>query len=652
VQNVEQIVVTPTGTEVPIKNTSVSATTVNSQQIEARQATRVEQLLRDVPGIIASQNGGPGAQTSLFVRGGNSNMTQVLLNGFRLNDVGGFFDFSKLTTDNVERVEVVRGPMSSLYGNDAMTGVINVISRRGEGPPSLSLTTNWGGHAEGHNPRNLISEQRVSFQGSLDKFGYAVAYGNYYDNGILPFNNRYTDNVLNSRLDYAPVDQFNLTLTTLFIDTYFAYPTSSGDRFDAHAFGGSGLDPDQNSSANNLLMGLTANYKPWDWWQNELSLGYLNLNSRYNNKANPDQVLFQTYDFFSRDLEDQYSLNYRSNFIAGDKERPGSVTTLGLEARNERWKGWSHGWDWFVWQYTDDFTKASRGSFSYYLQEQLSFRDRFFLTLGGRLEDSTSFQKLEFTPRTSAALRFPETDTTLRAAGGRGIKAPSFVETNSLNPFFLGNAALKPEQNVSWEVGVDQWLYKDQVQGGLTYFENNFNDLIQYVQTSWTTGTYFNIAAAKTKGLEFYLTAKPFNGFTARTAYTYLTELKVTDDGGLVSLNIITGQNLLRRPRQTWSFDLNYVYQPFEINFNGLYVGARADRRPDNNAPYYALRVTNGGYFIANLAAYYTIASNVGYVKRLQLMARANNLFDKNYTEVFGYSSPRFNVIGGLRLEM
>jgi vitamin B12 transporter len=272
--------------------------------------------------------------------------------------------------------------------------------------------------------------------------------------------------------------------------------------------------------------------------------------------------------------------------------------------------------------------------------------------LGGRLEDNTSFQRVEFSPRASAALRFPETDTTIRSAGGRGIKAPSFTETNSLNPFFLGNAALQPEENISWEVGVDQWLFKDKLQGGLTYFENNFTNLIQYAQTGFTTGSFFNIAGAKTKGLEFYLTASPVEGLTVRTAYTYLPDLRVTDDGGIQNINIITGANLLRRPRQTWSFDINYVYKPFEINFNGLYVGARADRRPDNNPPYYALRVNNGGYFIANLAAYYTIVSDVGYLKRLQLMARVNNLFDKNYTEVFGYSSPRFNVIGGLRLEM
>jgi len=652
VQRVEQIIITATGTEVSPRNTSVSATVVTSPQIEARQATRVEQLLRDVPGVIASQTGSTGAQTSLFVRGGNSNMTQVLLNGFRLNNVGGFFDFSKLTTDNVDRIEVVRGPMSSLYGNDAMTGVINVISRRGEGPPSLSLTTNWGAHASGHNNRNLISEQRVSFQGSWDRLGYSVAYGNYYDYGILPFNNRSTANVLNSRLDLSPVERFQLTLTTLFIDNYFGFPTSSGDRFDSTAAGGSGLDPDQNQTNNNLLLGLTATYRPWEWWENELSLGYLNLNNRYNNKANPDQVRFQDYDYYSRDLEDQYSLNYRANFTVGDKNRIGSVTTLGLELRNERWKSWSRSWDWFAWQYADDFTKASRGSVSYYLQEQLSLRDRFFLTVGGRLEDNSSFTTVEFSPRASAALRFPETDTTLRAAGGRSIKAPSFVETDSLNPFFLGNPALKPEKNTSWEVGLDQWLYQDKVQGGLTYFENYFTDLIQYAQTGWTSGSFFNIAKATTKGLEFYLTAQPFPGFTARTAYTYLTDMRVTDAGGLVNINIMTGRNLLRRPRQTWSFDLNYLHGPWEVNLNGLYVGAREDRRPDSSPPYWARRLTNGGYLIANLAGYYTVVNDWGYVKRLQLMARANNLFDKNYEEVFGYSSPRFNIIGGLRLEM
>ncbi|MGQ9920228.1 MAG: TonB-dependent receptor plug domain-containing protein [Desulfobacca sp.] len=648
VARLDQIVITPTGTEVGQRQTSVSVSTVTRQDIEARQAVRVDEVLREVPGVVISQTGATGGLTSLFLRGGNSNMTQVLLNGFRLNDVGGGFDFSKLTTDNVERVEVVRGPMSSLYGSDAMTGVVNIISRKGEGRPSLTLTSNWGAHAEGHSKRNLISEQRLNFQGAWRQVAWSVGYSTYYDYGILPLNNRQTANVLNSRLDVSPLEKLTFTFTTLFLDKYFGHPTSGGgDRLDSRVFGGNGLDPDQNSTNNNLLLGLTANYQPWDWWQQELSLGYLNLDSRYNNKANPDQVLFQTYDYFSRDLEDQYSLNYRHNFIFGQPERFGSTTTLGLELRNERWKGWAHSWDWGVGRYSDNFTKASRGSVSYYLQEQLAFYNRFFLTFGGRFEDNSSFDKVEFSPRASAALRFPETDTTLRAAGGRAIKAPSFYQTNSLNPFALGNPALKPEQNVSWEIGVDQW-YQDQVQASLTYFENSFTDLIQYIFPS-----FFNVAKATSKGVELALTLRPqaLPGFTVRTAYTYLTDLRVLDAGTLVSPAVIPGQNLLRRPRQTWSFDLNYVAKTWEVNLNGLYVGARSD------LGYYPFpvgtrRLCNGGYFIANLAGYYTVANNWGYVKRLQLMARINNLFDKNYTEVFGYSSPRFNIIGGLRLEL
>ncbi|MFZ5451826.1 MAG: TonB-dependent receptor plug domain-containing protein [Thermodesulfobacteriota bacterium] len=652
VQILDEVVITATGTEVPLKETSTSTTVITKKQMEARQDPRVEEYLRDVPGAVIMQTGSRGGSTSLFLRGGNSNMNLIMLNGLRLNDTGGAFDFNKLTVDNVQRVEVVRGPMSSLYGNDAMTGVVNVITRQGRGPARLTATSLWGGHAEGHSQNNLISEQRVSLEGSWKKFSYSMAYGRYYDSGILPFNNRFGSNVVNSRFDLEPSDQLKFTLTNYYVDTYFGFPTSSGDRFDAKCFGGSGLDPHQNQKASTLLTGLSANYRPFSWWEHELLLGFLNLDSRYNNPADPYYVDYQTTDYYSRDLEKQWTANYRSNFIFGSKERLGSTTTLGVEMRHAQYKGWSYGYDYNIFDYSVSMNKARRGSYTWYLQEQVAAWDRLFLTLGGSLEDNRSFQKLEFCPRASAALRFPETDTTLRAAGGKAVKAPSFTETNSLNPFYLGNPRLLPEKNVSWEVGFDQWLWQNRVQCGFTYFENKFTDLIQWTQTSWTSGTYNNIASARTKGVELYLLAKPWKGLTLRTAYTYLTQLKVLDDGGLVSINIITGQNLLRRPRQSWNFDINYVYGPLEVNFHGLYLGARADRRPSNDAPYYASRVNNGGFFTADLAAYYTIINKWGYVNRVQLMARGMNLFDKKYEEVFGYSSPRFQIIGGLRLEI
>ncbi|MEJ2672057.1 MAG: TonB-dependent receptor plug domain-containing protein [Deltaproteobacteria bacterium] len=647
-----EIVVTATGTEVPLKDNSTSTTIITRQQMEARQIPRVENYLRDVPGATISQAGGRGGQTSLFLRGGNSNMNLVMLNGFRLNDIGGAFDFNKLTVDNLNRIEVVRGPMSSLYGNDAMTGIISLMTRQGRGPAKLTLSTQWGGHAEGHSANNLIDEQRVNLEGSWKKFSYSMAYGHYDDSGILSINNRFASNVVNSRFDLEPSDKLKLTLTNYYVDTYYGFPTSSGDRFDAKSLGGNGLDPAQNQKTSTVLTGLTGNFWPVSWWQNELLLGFLNLDSRYNNPANPFFVNFQTTNYYSRDIEKHWTLNYRSNFFWGAPENLTSVTTLGVETRHAQWKGWNNSWDWNTMGYSDYMTKARRGSFTWYVQEQVGAWKRFFLTVGGSLEDNSAFQKLEFCPRASASLRFPETDTTLRAAGGKAVKAPSFTETNSLDPFFMGNPALLPEKNVSWEVGLDQWLWHDRLQGGMTYFENHFTDMIQYTQTSLTTGSFFNIAAARTKGFEFYLKAKPFKGLTARTAYTYLTELKVLDDGGLVNINIITGQNLLRRPRQSWNFDLNYVYGPVEVNFHGYYIGPRADRRPGNNPPYYASRLVNGGFFTADLAASYTVIQKWGYVRRLQLVARALNLFDKKYEEVFGYSSPRFQIIGGLKLEM
>jgi vitamin B12 transporter len=652
VQVLNPIVVTATGTGVSMKDNSTSTTIITHSQIEARQDAYVAEFLRDVPGAIISQSGGRGGQTSLFLRGGNSNMTMVMLNGFRLNDVGGAFDFNKLTVDNIQRIEVVRGPMSSLYGNDAMTGVVNLFTRQGQGPPKLTMTSLWGGHAEGHSPNNLIAEQRVDFEGAWKIFSYSMAYGRYDDSGILPINNRYASNVVNSRFDLEPSDNLKLTLINYYVNSYYGFPTTNGDRFDAKSLGGNGLDPDQNQKATTVLTGLTGDYFPFPWWENNLKLGFLNLDSRYNNPANPYYVNFQTTNYYSRDLEKQWSLDYRSNFHFGAKENLASTTTLGVTMRHSQYKGWSNSFDYTIFDYSSSMNKARRGSFTWYLQEQAAAHNRFFLTVGSSVEDNSAFQKLEFCPRASAAVRFPETNTTLRAAGGKAVLAPSFLETNSLNPYYLGNPGLRPEKNVSWEVGFDQWLWADRVQAGLTYFENHFTDMIQWAQTSLTTGSYFNVAAARTKGFEFYLQAKPFKGFTIRTSYTYLTELKVLDDGGVVNIGIITGQNLVRRPRQTWSFDLNYKHDPVEVNFHGLYVGPRADFRPNNNAPYYASRLVNGGYFTADLAAYYTVVQDWGAVHRLQLMARATNLFDKNYEEVFGYSSPRFQIIGGLRLEM
>ncbi|MFP3867994.1 MAG: TonB-dependent receptor plug domain-containing protein [Desulfobacteraceae bacterium] len=647
----EEVVISATRTEVPAKETSVSSTVITRDQIEARQVSRVEEMLRTVPGATVIQSGSRGGETALFIRGGESDHNQILLNGIKLNDVGGSYDFSVLTVDNVEGIEVIRGPMSSLYGNDALTGVVNLMTRKGRGKPTLGVTSLWGGHSEGHSPNNLISEQRANIEGAYKQFAYSAAYSRIDDTGILPINNRFASHVLNTRFDYDPLENLSFTFTNLVIDSFFGFPTvNAGDRFDPKSVGGPGLDPDQNNTRLDLVLGLQGNYWPFDWWENVLTLSHVRLDRNYNNPANPEATAADAFgSFFSRNLERHYTLEYHSNFRWGDQDRLNSISTVGLELRADQFKGHTHGVSFFTGPFVTS-SKFRRGSTSWYAQEQLAFWNRFFFTVGGRIEDNRAFNKLEFAPRASAALRFPETDTTLRAAGGRGIKAPTFLESSAETAFSVGNPNLKPEENISWEVGVDQWLWKDRLQLGLTYFENHFSDFITFVPSTiaFAPGTFENIGEVRSTGLEFSFRASPGWGLTLSAAYTHLFQFTVIDDGGLGNIYFANGQKVLRRPRHAFNFDINGKWDRLETHLNGLYLGRRDDNYYDW-ATFNSLRVTNGGFFVLNLAASYDVLRDWGHVKKVQVMAHANNLLDRFYEESYGYSSPRFSIVGGLR---
>jgi vitamin B12 transporter len=649
----EDVVITGTKTPVPVKESSLSSTVITEKEIQERQAFRAEEMVRSVPGVIISQSGSAGGITSLFLRGGNSNYTQVLYNGIRLNDTGGNFDWNILTVDNVERIEVIRGPMSSLYGADAMTGVINLQTKKGVGPPSLSLNGAWGAHSENG---YFIGENRASLLGSYGKFGYSLAYSRIDDDGILRVNNRFANNVVNGRFDYDPLENLSFTAYTWFVDSRFGVPTENGgDRFDTKAAGGPGLDPDQKNARKDVLLGLKGNYWPFNWWENELTLAFTQFDRHFDDPANPSESTFDALfgSYFSRDLEQRYSLDYHANLRFGDRKKVDSVSTVGVAARSDRFKQRIHGTSPFVGDFADHL-KTNRTSTAFYLQEQLSFWERLFLTGGFRVEDNSVFDKVEFSPRASAAFRITETDTTIRAAGGRAIKEPTFLESFSRSQLSAANPNLKPEVNVSWEVGADQY-WQDKIKFSLTYFENHFTDLITFVPRVFPLLSSFeNIGEVRTTGLELGLTAKMPFGLTAGVVYTHLFQFTVLDDGGHGGLFFANGKHLLRRPRHAFSFDLDYSKPKYGVHLNGLFVGSRDDSKFIFSEPFNfgSARVTNGSFFIVNLAGYYTLAENLGYIKKAQLQARINNLFDRDYEEVYGFSSPGFSFLAGLRVIM
>jgi vitamin B12 transporter len=666
----EPVVVTATGTEVPLKDSTQSVSIIPEKEIKQQQAIRVQEVLRDTPGVNISQTGARGGTTSLFLRGGESDQVQALFNGIRINDAGGDFDFSSLlTTDNLSRIEVVRGPMSALYGADAMVGVVNVFTRKGVGPPTLNLLAGAGVHAE---KGAAIEEYRATLMGSYKKFGFSIGWSHIDDPGILSVNNQFRGNTLVGRLDLDLLENLSFTYHTLLINSRYGFPTENGgDIYDVKEKMGPGLDPDQNSSKIELLQGLEVDYWPFKWWQNHLTLALSSRDRHFDDPANPPvsaldllvgphnsdfDLLFGSYN--SRDRERRYSLDYRSNLRFGSREKVETITTLGFYAREEQLKQWV--WTgtvqspllFYTLPPTQEFLKTRRGATAFYAQEQLNLWNRVFLVGGFRVENSTVFEQTEFIPRGSAAVHFPETDTTIRAAGGRAIKEPTFLESYSRSQLSLPNPDLKPEQNVSWEVGVDQFFLENNVQFSVTYFENYFNDFITYVPRDYPEpSTFDNIGAVRVAGLETSLFIRPAKEFTLKLAYTNIFS-RIADDGDIDNLFFQTGKPLLRRPRNTFSFVANYAWDRLNVNLNGYYTGWREDSKFTYEYPYTFIseRVDNRDYFVLNLAASYDVVRNRGYINKVQVWAKLNNLLDERYQEVYGYTSPGFSMLAGLRV--
>lgn len=666
----EPVVVTATGTEVPLKDSTQAVSVITEKQIEERQAIRVEEMLRYTPGVTIGQTGARGGTTSLFLRGGDSDQTQVLFNGIRINDAGGDFDFNALTTDNLSRIEVVRGPMSALYGADAMVGVVNLMTRKGFGPPTLNLAAGAGTHAE---KSAAIEEYRASLLGSYEKFAFSIGWSHISDPGILRVNNQFRSNALVARLDLDLLDNLSFTYHTLLLNSRFGFPTENGgDLFDVKDRQGPGLDPDQNNSKIDLLQALEVDYWPFPWWQNQLTLALSHRDRHFDDPANPAvttlDLLVGQYNsqfdllfgsFNSRDRERRYSLDYRANLRFGSREKAESITTLGFYAREEQLKQWTMlgavppgPLTLFTSPQSSEFIKTRRGATAFYAQEQLNLWNRIFLVGGFRVENSSVFEQTEFVPRASAAVHFPETGTTLRAAGGRAIKEPTFLESYSRSQLSLPNPDLKPEQNVSWEVGLDQYFLDDNVQFSITYFENYFTDFITFVSRDFPQLSSFeNIGAVRVAGIETYLLLRPAKEFTLRLAYTNLFT-RVSDDGGIDNLFFEAGKPLLRRPRHTFSFVANYAWDRLNVNFAGYYTGWRDDSKFLFEFPFLfqSERVRNENYIILNLAASYDVVRNWGNVNKIQLWAKINNLLDQHYEEIFGFSSPGFTFLAGLRV--
>ncbi len=618
-----QVVVTATKTEVPLKNVAASVTVITKEDIEARQVTELSQLLREVPGLNVTQAGSRGSTVTVFPRGGNSNFNLVLIDGVKVNDAGGFINFNDLTTDNIERIEVIRGAHSALYGADAMGSVIQIFTKRGQGEPRVEASLAGG---------NLNTfEERVNLSGGIGQLGYSLGVGRTDTDGSLKINSVFRETTVSARLDYAIDKALDLSFAARYSDSLTNFPTGgAGDRFDP-------LDPNQSSNQQRLLLTGKATHSLTPWWQQTLQLGW------HRREFDFDDPFDLTIDFaaiHSRNTERRFSLDYFWNLVAPPIFEISSVVTAGFAFEREEFDQ-----DTVVSE--TSFPSASsigkdRDNRGFYLQSQFDWKGRLFLTAGFRVDDNSTFGT-EVSPRVSAAYIVPTLETKIRAGYGEGIKEPTFINNfGDGSPFVVGNPNLRPERSRSWEIGVDQPLLAGRAGLSVTYFQSHFEDLIAFVGGS---PSFLNVQSARARGIEFTGRVSVRHGLTVSGNYTFL-ETKVLDNGGVGGTELPEGAPLVRRPKNTGTLSIDHVWDRFHSNMTVTFVG---DQQDLDFRTFPAPRVTLPGYTKVDVAMSYLLMKDRPHLRELTAFGKVQNLFDEGYQQVFGFSAPRITFLLGLK---
>lgn len=622
------VVVTATRLATPLASVPVAITVLNGIDLSRAGVTSVSDALRSIPGTAVVQSGSFGAQTSVFIRGGESDYTKVLLNGVPVNQPGGAFDFAGLTTDNLERVEVLHGPASVLYGSDAVTGVVQLFTRdrRLPGTPALMLGTRGGTYG--------TLESYADAAGGSNRLGWSLGGSWATTDGTLPYNNQSRTGAFDTRVHLALDNASDLTLSGRWDEHRFHFPTDGA---------GNLADSNQSTTERGPTFGLEAGRAFSHRVEGRASAWHHHGELRYDDpQDNPGDTLGFYNDFHSRDLQDRSGVDLHANVRVADR----SILTAGVGLEHEH----DHSTNICTGQFGDCSSPpidTARTSRSLYGQALLPLGGRADLTAGVRLDHSSRFGDI-VTYRGGVVVRLGNT-TRLRSTVGTGFKEPTFLENFSTG-FVVGNPGLKGERTTSGEVGLEQELWEGRLTASATLFLQRFHDLIDYLGAPPTPGgpNYFNVAAATANGVETRVTLRPTGAITAGLSYTFL-RTRVTRSGfdSSSGAQFSAGQPLIRRPAHAARLDLEWTPA---VRGSGVvsvtYVGHREDQ---DFASFPAPRVRLPAYTRVDVALRGELWRG-GQVPGVSLTARVQNALNARYEEVLHFSAPRRTLLVGAEI--
>jgi len=621
-ENIEEVLVSASLLPIATTRSANAINVIDSEQLKNRAAISVSDLLRDIPGLAVSRSGVQGSQTQIRVRGAEANHLLVLIDGVEANDPSQSdeLNWGTLTTSDIERIEVIRGPQSAMRGSDAMAGVVNIITRSADQPFSAkvlaetgSFSTNKIGLSIGHKADKYDVSLGVT---DLESEGDNIISGTGTND-----NDGYENTSINFKAGVDASDELRLTLSLSQSDGFSEYD----DEYAAK------IGTDFHNEFNDLL------HSDFDRFSSRVNAQYASADGKWNHKVSLSESQFENNNFkYTSDgdvvANGATESNRQDYQYIGSRlwEALDQQISLLLERETEEYKqsgGWATG--------SDANKVVDRDTDSIALEYRVDPVDKLTLAVGARQDNNDTFEDAD-TWKFEGVYRLDE-NTRFRVASGTAIKNPTFSELYGIYSGFLANPDLISEQSKSWEFGVDKTLLDERLEIKATYFnaklENEIGSKSECIENCanadwmddvWVTQPINISGTSRQKGLELTSSWLVSESFALDASYTYTDSTQ-------------NGVDEIRRARNLGSLNLLWRAQDnLTINANAQHNGTQTDIGG----------VTLNAFTLVNVNA------NFNATDKLDLYLRLDNLFDEDYQEVTGYQTLGFGASLGLRYSL
>ena len=620
-----EVVVSATKTPVSVSQVTSAVEVITEKDLTRRQIRTVADALRLSQGVTMFSNGGPGTNATVRMRGSNTDQVLVIIDGAIMNSATtGSFNFANLTTDNIERIEILRGAQSMLWGADAMAGVINIVTKKGTGAPSITTFSEYGSFSSIREGGQVTGRKGpVDISAALSRWDYTGFSGINYRRGASE-RDGFQNWQASTNVGIALPHDGRLDMSFRLLQGKVSLDSGTSPGFDVlGAF----------NDSQQFVYNASYQQPITDWWNQVLTLSRQADTLEYFGGTSKRNVttgaVTSVASSRSETTTSANRLEWQHNFQIS---KP-LLLSAGYQFREQQGKN--------INLVTGASTVSNHMVVSHagFAQAQLNLWDRVFGTAGVRQDEYNVFGSAT-TYRATGGYFHQETGTKIRSSYGTAFRAPTI---NQLYYPGYGSSNLQPERGQSMDVGVDQYLFSNRATLSGGYFWNRFRDMIVTTTSVAACGVTGVTANSCAQNIGLVVT----KGWEASVKYAVARDIPLVKSLDMQAqyTNTLTrnlsespGNRVYRVPVDQWSLIVSYQpIDPVRVNLEGRYVGSRFDDTSNQNA----MRA----FDIWNLSATYDITS------RLQTYVRAENIFDEKYEEIRFYGTMGRSIFGGLKMQ-